>query len=348
MSLIFTDGFDGYSVEDDLSNKWDQIYTSDIELAAGQGRFGGDCLRILDDQEGVKKFFPLTAETTSNVPLFITASILIEGTHDSNEEPLLWFDTSDGTIQASLYQVQGTLHARRGTSTTQASSVEALLTDVWYTLEIEILADNSGYCIVRIDGSEVINHSGDFRESFNWPGIKAVSFVGKDEPTGQGVLWDDVIIYQGDGTDFNSFLGPTRIVTLAPNASGDSSDGTPTSGSNYENVDETGGHDGDTTNVSFSTAGDKDLYGCEDLPISPSEIKAVVVSAFSKAGGNVPREAKLKVKHSTTEADGSDFQVPHALGYKIRQDAFSTNPSTTSAWTESEINAMQIGIEVVT
>lgn len=348
MTLIFADGFDEYSSETDIINKWDDVDTSKLNYLPTEGRFGGGCVTIVDDQAGLKKHINTTA--VSGQSLFITASILIKDSHDSGSEPLIWFNSPDGILQASMYMASGLVDVRRSSNSGSVVGIAStpLLTDTWYTLEIEIECENSGSCKVRIDGVEIINDTGDLRASSYTSGVSSVEFTGKDEPSNTGIYWDDIVIYDNTGSSFNSFIGPTRIATVKPNAVGDDSDGTPTAGNNYENVDEADTHDGDTTTVSFATAGDKDLYQCESLPVTPIDIKGVVVSAYSRAGGTTPREAKLKIKHGGTEADGDDFQVPHSVGYKVRQDGFSVNPSTGLAWTEAEINAMQIGIEVVT
>lgn len=348
MALIFTDGFDDYSVETDIANKWDTVDESNINYLPTSGRFGGGCVAIIDDDIGLAKYIPTTGVTGTS--LFITASILINDSHDPGSEPLMWLNSPDGVLQASLYLAGGIIDVRRSSSSGSVVGITStpLLADTWYTLEIEIVCENSGSCIVRIDGVEVINATGDLRASGYTSGVSWIEFTGKDQPTNTGIYWDDIVIYDSSGSSFNSFIGPTRIASIKPNAIGDDSDGIPTVGNNYENVDDIGSHDGDTTGVSFSTTGDKDLYHCESLPVTPIDIKGVVVSAYSRADGTTPREAKLKIKHGGTEADGEDFQVPHSVGYAIRQDGFAVNPSTGLAWTEAEINAMQIGLEVVT
>jgi hypothetical protein len=57
------------------------------------------------------------------------------------------------------------------------------------------------------------------------------------------------------------------------------------------------------------------------------------------------RQVRTKLKSGTTTADGTTRGM--ATSYLAYGDLYETDPDTAIAWTPSGVNAMQVGIEVV-
>ena len=115
------------------------------------------------------------------------------------------------------------------------------------------------------------------------------------------------------------------------------------SGTNWENVDELGGHDGDTTTVSSSIAGDKDLYSVSTFPGGISAIAGLFVTGFGRSDESAQASARLKVKSGNTEAEGATKLFTGAA-YKSFSASFPVNPDTTLPWTNSDV--VQVGVEI--
>jgi hypothetical protein len=81
------------------------------------------------------------------------------------------------------------------------------------------------------------------------------------------------------------------------------------------------------------------------MPFSPLTIHAVQVVAAAKKDDATTRTYRTNVKSSSTTANGATKAL--ATSYQIFSDVFETDPATSAAWTESGVNAMQVGPEVV-
>ncbi|PSJ50518.1 hypothetical protein C7I85_30010 [Mesorhizobium soli] len=141
-------------------------------------------------------------------------------------------------------------------------------------------------------------------------------------------------------------MGVRVIDTLRPNAAGDSAAlqrfGAAT---NWQAVAETAA-DGDTSYVYSGTSGNVDLYNFADLATTPSAITAVIVNNHVRAEGAGTINVRAKAKRSTSTANGDTIEIA-GTAYRNIQQAFTTDPSTSAAWTAAGVNAAQIGLEVV-
>lgn len=141
-------------------------------------------------------------------------------------------------------------------------------------------------------------------------------------------------------------------VTLRPNAAGDLTQCSeyPTSGSNYDKVNETV-EDEDATYVYapiFTNAYYEDLYKmpASGIPVG-STINSVTVYAYFRnnktpLGGSTSANNAIKT-HSVLYL-GTTW-VP-GTSYALFSDVWTTNPNTLAAWTIAEIDALQVGCKL--
>jgi len=133
---------------------------------------------------------------------------------------------------------------------------------------------------------------------------------------------------------------------LRPNAAGDETNLVPIPGTgeaNWEDVDEAVA-DEDTTYVRYGLAAwMKDLY---NLPAHSGSgtINSVTVYARCKANGSpiVQTSAIIRCKTNGTVYEGNEITV--TTSYVNYSKAWATTPNTGSAWTWTEIDALQIGV----
>lgn len=136
------------------------------------------------------------------------------------------------------------------------------------------------------------------------------------------------------------------VETLRPNAAGDETNLVPIPGTgeaNWEDVDEAV-TDEDTTYVRYGLAAwKKDLY---NLPAHSGSgtINSVTVYARCRANGSpiVQTSAIIRCKTNGTVYEGNEITV--TTSYVNYSKAWATNPNTGSAWTWTEIGALQIGV----
>ena len=140
-------------------------------------------------------------------------------------------------------------------------------------------------------------------------------------------------------------MGDVRVGSLLPDGAGSSTQWTPLSGNNWENVDDTD-IDGDTTYVSTSGVGNLDLYTFNDIVASGAiNIHAVQLSA----GVRKTNEAESKITGLIIRPESTNYLVASGIvstSYKYLSHIMQNNPETSSGWTVAEVNASEFGIRV--
>lgn len=138
------------------------------------------------------------------------------------------------------------------------------------------------------------------------------------------------------------YVGPISTKGMFPNANGSTQQFTAgTNASNYLEVDDIP-TDGDTTYVaSTGTANDVALFQCADMP-SSSSVKAVKgwVNAKTPTG---TASTKLRIRSGSTNSDSTGSAI--GTSYVNRFRVLETDPDTGAAWTESGVNASEVGIQ---
>jgi hypothetical protein len=164
-------------------------------------------------------------------------------------------------------------------------------------------------------------------------------------------LWSAfTLIKANDAVYPDDFLGHYRYGVLDPNANGANNDLAGSDGNSVDNyllVDDPAENDGDTTYVQSATVTDKDTYGMENLPSTPLSIVAVCPLIIAKK-----TDAGTRGVTPVIRSGGTDYQAAteHFLGtsYATYKQAVFEDPDTATAWDETGVNAMEVGVEVTT
>ena len=215
---------------------------------------------------------------------------------------------------------------------------------VWYYVEVKVTIDDSvGVIQVKVNGNNVINLTNqDTRNGANAV-INKIRFAA---PGNNQAYWhDDLYILDTTGTKNNDFLGDIRVDVLRPDGAGTYTDFTPSTGSNYENVDESPGPDDDTTYNEATNIGDQDSYNLDALP-SPSGttihgVKSQITARKTDAG---TREIKVLTRSGTTDDLGNAISLSdtYTTPCKVLED----NPDDSLAWEDADVNALEVGVEI--
>jgi len=231
--------------------------------------------------------------------------------------------------------------ARGGTTLASATVTQRTAWGNYFEVSASI-DDTVGQCIVRVNGVTVINFTGDTKNGGTNTTIDAVA-IGDYGAYNQVCYFDDLYLCDSTGSaPYNTFLGEVRISTLSPNGAGSSTQFTPSSGANYTTVDEL---PYSTADYVSGTSGQTDLYATSDLPGGAGTIYGVQTNAMVKKtdAGNISGKTAIKsgstTYYGTTTATGtSDTTIT---------DTRQVDPNTSTAWTSSGVNAIEIGIGAV-
>jgi hypothetical protein len=243
----------------------------------------------------------------------------------------------------------GEIVATRNASTEIGRSVAGLLSsNVENWIEVRVLGSTTvGQVEVRMNGAPtpVLNLTGVHTGSATYDEI--VLRTG-----GSGTRDFSAFYYvEVDATAPNTFLGHIRFGIPVPNGNGNSSQLVGSDGNSVDNYllvdDPPLTHDGDSTYVQSATVGEKDTYGMSNLPTPALSIVAVCPLIIAKKTDAGSRAIKAVVRRSGTDYDAA---VEHFLStsYASYKQALLVDPSTSAAWTEAGVNAMELGVKVTT
>lgn len=247
-----------------------------------------------------------------------------------------------GTVQCSLFiNGSGQLLFYLGQGAfLHATSTETLSLNSWHFIEIKVTIHNTaGAVIVNVNEVEFINKTSiDTQASAN-AYCNKLDFVSYDS----SYLYDDFYLCDTTGSDNNDILGDCKVEGFIANAAGDSTQWTPSAGSNYQNVDDTQPDD-DSTYNSDSVAAELDLYNIPAADIT-GQIFGVQLSNYMRKDDAGARTVKNAIKAGTTTAYGSNESM--ADSYNYYHTIWENNPDDSLAWQDADIDSLQIGAEIV-
>jgi hypothetical protein len=321
MARIFIDGF-----ESGTWANWDVVGGTPV-ISSLTGCSGNYCVRfwIAGGNYLWKYISPISTLYAGCLAQFGSGNTRAVRLYDSATViATIYFDSTNSRL--SIY---------RGDVSTYLSSslVGSFMINTWYHIQFKYKPDpTNGIFQVKIDDVLAIDYTGNTVTSSQ---TTVDGF--RIEPQNYA-YWDDVVLDDAD------WPGVSKIAGLAIDGAGDTTEWDPSTGSNYQCVDEIPASD--TDYVSTNTVDKVDVYSLADLPAEASIIKCVAVQARArKSGDSTPQNIAMVVRPPTggTNYAGSDQALP--TSYLIFQDLWEQNPYTTSAWTPAEVNSMQAGIK---
>lgn len=341
MAILFTDGFDSYGTTTgtNLLTRWTAAsFPNNFSSAVTPYTYGQS---HTPGNSAVSNTSTIGFTATSTVT--IGAAIYTSGFNNSVSWPMIGL-LSAGTWMMGLTVLgDGSIIVSRMTSgsagtTVSTSSAGVIKINTWYYIELSItISDTVGTVRVDVNGSTVINATGLDTRNGTPADVNTLSLGNNN---GNTVYFDDVYI-----TNTITPLGPQRIYTLRPNADTAQKQWTPLSGvNNYAMVNETI-IDGDTSYVSATNVNDFDLYDVANYVPSTASIACVNQLVWARKTDATARTLALSTKSGSVTTDSS--AVALNTSYTGYSRIYETDPNTSSAWTISGINALQIGQKVI-
>lgn len=335
--VYFMDGFDYYA-----SNQIPSVWTTGAYAGNGYsiqtGRNGvGKCLQCASymAQVGVlNKGLPSNIQTFCWGFGFLVSSIA----SDTRLPKFLLYDGT--TVQLSfIMNLDRTISIYRGDKTTLlgTSPVFCALSE-WATLEFDVyIHDTAGYVNIHKNGNSTPFYSvtnADTKAGTN-AYVNKIGVVPLGTYTGTTFKVDDMYVA-------DSRLGNVKVETLFPSGAGATTQWTPLSGANYENVDENPS-DGDTSYVSTATTGQIDTYAFGDLASTTGVIAAVKVNVVAKIDVAGACEIAPVLRPASTDRLGN--AITPSTNYAWYNQIFNINPEDSQAWEIADVNGSEFGIK---
>lgn len=239
---------------------------------------------------------------------------------------LAWSDT--GVMQVIRGDAEGAVLA--------TTSGSVLSTGEWVYIELDATIDDvTGAVEVRINGSEVEDLT--LTSVDTKPGVAAGANGIKLYCEYSAFLVTDIYV------DTDTFQGDCVIDTILPTGVGTHTDFTPSTGSNYENVDDDGNIDDDDTYNASTTQDHIDSFAYGNLtPMESSGILAVAVNMAVRKDDNAGRQVSALTRVGSTDyVHGTPKTVSGS--YSIGQSIWEDNPADSQAWQEADVNGAEFG-----
>ena len=328
MSLVFMDGFETGNL-----GLWSANYNLSI-VSAPTGMSGSYALYGSNGGYAQKMFDSPYSE------LYFAFKWKVALGHNGALGVMRFYDSVGGAVLSITRNTTTKLpQIRLGdySGTVLAEGTTVLDNDHVYLFEVYLKPLNSGgVCQVKIDSNPVeINYSGDT--------TNGLEEIGQIMPyaSGGNTTWDDIFVDDAD------WIGNWRIKPLVPIGAGASAQWDPSTGNNYECVDEK--PPSDTDYVSTNVIDEVDTYAVGTLSGTVSAIKAVQVIARARKEGNpTPTQLQLIVRPASTDRVSSSKALPteFSAGGHVSH-LWENNPEDSQPWEPGDINGKQIGMKAV-
>ena len=264
--------------------------------------------------------------------------------------PFEWLDSAAAVqLRLVLDDADNLLRIYRGAANTLlATSATTFSKAIWHLVEWHVRVDpTTGIFQMKVDGATVLDYTGNTQQTAN-ANVATVRLASMNQSSsgwGNTHCFDDLAINSTAGTLNNSWPGDGAIRALLPNGVGSTIGGTPLTGvpgaPNWGNVDEV---PPSTTDYNYgSTVGTGELYTLTDLS-GVGNAYAVNIIAYalnSDAGGG---SIGLTLNTGAANNEGAAQAITASAGFYNR--LLETDPTDSTAWTQTKLNALQVGITV--
>lgn len=341
MTLKFIDGFDHYSTSELLA-KW-TASSGTVAISSGAGRNGTGALQAPSASSAAATVTKTLA--AASAAFVIGFAFNPSALPTSAREILTLFDAGSVQVDVRLNPDATLSVTRAGTALTSGTSSLSLSLNAWAYIEFKVtIADSiaANSCKVNVNGVNWINVATgqDTKATANASANHLRLGPNGGFPGSTTWKYDDLYVCDQSGSVNNDFLGDVRVETLLPSGAGNSTQWTPSAGSNYQCVDENPPN-GDTDYVSSSFATNVDTYAMGNLSTSPSSIKGVQTNLYARKDDAGAHSIAAVVRSGGTDYAGATTAVGDT--YAFLSEIREADPATSAAWTAAGVNAMQCG-----
>lgn len=350
MAWLYGDSFQTYNITN-LDAQYRLAAATGLAFSTTVKRLGQAKSLALTANEYAGPNAALRAVIGNKATLIAGIAFQLSALPASAEAILGFFDSPNHTYSGDGCQVcvvvlsDGNLSVRRTsqTGTALATTVDApIAINTWYYLEFKAtIHDTTGSFDVHLNGVSVLSGSGvDTKDTAN---AYANAFRIGECKTDTLFVTDFYLLDSLGGVD-DDFWGPIKSEAIYPDGAGTHTDFTPNTGSNFQNVDDPGAIDADTTYNSSATPGDKDSFSF-GAPAMAGTIKGVALASTQKMDDAGPHTERVFVRASATDYPGGTKDVTGS--YLTQQHLMRVNPDDAAAWEDADLVAFEGGYELV-
>lgn len=345
MSLIFADGFEGYTSAE-IPNYWtdDKIIFSST-IVSSPTHYGTQAMQ--PSAFGVQK-------SIAAVQSFILGFAVLPA-YNQELIVLKTISTATGTntIGRLRWTTNGKIQIERsigGTSTLATTSPKFAMNNGnlptrFYYIEWTTGITNASLNEIRIDGNLALSTTLDFvGTNVTISNVNAVEFFGN------GNIFDDVYMCSQDGLGVHTPIGEVGIPSLFPTADGSFSGWTPNSGTVHFNRVNEKPADNDTTYNSATGAAVIDTYKVSTAVVNNTDVvpaaQLIQLTRDDGTTGTLTLRPFIVVNGGTFGTSAQNF-TPAGSYIPAHTQIYEQEPVGVVAWTGTTINQTEWGIDKV-
>jgi hypothetical protein len=328
MARIFIDGFEGGGMD-----LWDVVFPNSVSVDSSiSGRTGTYCMKA----GSINGY--MCGKNFNHSSLYIAYKIR-QNTSDSNTVGGIQFWSDNSSTQLGGLQLSSSPKFYWGSAASNLVGTSSISPGIntFYLVEIYYLPHlTSGAVTVKINGNIAIEVSG----VKTAPSTTNIGQIWFNYSNSIGFYVDDFIV------DDANWIGNTKIQAIVPTGAGATTGLTPSTGNNWDAVNELPASD---TDYVKGSSGLTDTYVMGNLEGSISSIKSVAVQSrnWREGNGSYDRAQHIVRPASTDRLSASKTAVfPITAG--SFQSIWELNPEDSAAWEEADVNGMEAGIKLVT
>lgn len=327
--------------------KWPANLTNNITVVSSAGRYGGNAYRNNLIGSNTVSYLALNFTAINSATMgwaMKIAGLNIFGGGGNYRQ--IAFCRISGNKQMSMsIQADGTLALRDNFDSLIALSSRALNYSAWNYIEWKLTPANSpgsNSNIIKVNGEEFLNTTAD-TQGQSTAGLDSIGIGNMNIVADLDAYYDDIYLLNNDTGSPTGFLGDQGIYYLRPDGAGNSTSWSPSSGNNWEAVDDLV-PDFNTSYVTSNTVNAIDLYTMTNLPSSMRSITGVqsVLYSIKASSGTANIAPMFRVNGTNYQGTTVDSSAT-AIEYNYNFEQFVNNPDTASAWTDTAVNGLEFG-----
>lgn len=249
-----------------------------------------------------------------------------------------------------LYENGAELEWRLYRGATLIDTSATFAKNIWHYFEIKVTSRTGTNGSYELRRNETTDISGTLVNLANTGGDGVDGFHFGSEQSGSNWRLDDMFILDSTGADNNDFKGDHVMFEVLPDGDGHQNDMARSAGAtNYETIDDSGQVSPDSDYNSSDTVAHEDYYTFANLPgTGIGTIAGVKWTATARLISVGSRTLQPRYYNGSVEFDlGSDVTVDGTT-FLVLPSVTGLNPDTGVAWTKSDLDAAEIGVEVST
>lgn len=340
MGMVEACSFDGM-VTADLDERFD-VVGSVTTIGSANGRHSSNALRLANFGGQIRRL-NLANHATYGVAFSCKLASL-----PGSAQPIFGFlDSTTLQIDLAVNETGHVLVRRSGSTTLGTSAAAVIFAGSEHHIQfMVVINDATGTYEVKVDGVSVLSGTG--ADTKNTANAYANGYdIGNGGASGSSIDIDDLYVWNGAGSLNTGFPGDVKVFASLPSGAGNSAQWTPSTGSNYQCVDESSPNAA-TDYVSETTVNEKDTYAFADIAGSGTVLGAQVSVYAQKSDAGAVRGIKAVCRSGSTEADSAEAILSTSWRYAL-QVPFETDPATSAAWASlAALNAAEWGVKLTT